>query len=71
MKRNAVSLLKEVKGGILIVNGEESLHQKIVNSLADPGNRVEITTSSKLDLEELRGEAYEAHYDDYRYRCRL
>ena len=46
MKRNAVSLLKEVKGGILIVNGEESLHQKIVNSLADPGHRVEITTSS-------------------------
>ena len=66
MKRNAVSLLKEVKGGILIVNGEESLHQKIVDSLADPGHRVEITTSSTLDLEELRGEAYEVVLLDLR-----
>jgi len=66
MKRNAVSLLKEVKGGILIVDGEQSLHQKIVNLLADPGHRVETTTSSKLDLEELQGEAYDVVLLDLR-----
>ncbi len=66
MKRNAVSLLKEVKGGILIVDGEPSLHQKIVHLLADPGYRVEQTPSSELDLEELQGEAYEVVVLDLR-----
>ncbi len=59
MKRNAVSLLKEVKGGILIVDGEPSLHQKIVHLLGDPGPRVETTPSSELDLKELQRKAYE------------
>ena len=59
MKRNSVSLLKEVKGGILIVDGEPSLHQKIVHLLADPGHRVENTPSSVLDLGKLQGEAYD------------
>ncbi len=66
MKRNAVSLLKEVKGGILIVDGEPSLHQKIVQLLGDPGHRVETTPSSELDLKELQGKAYEVVVLDLR-----
>jgi diguanylate cyclase (GGDEF)-like protein len=66
MKRNAVSLLKEVKGGILIVDGEPSLHRRIVHLLVDPGYRVEKTPSSELDLEELQGEAYEVVVLDLR-----
>jgi len=66
MKRNAVSLLKEVKGGILIVDGEPSLHQKIVHLLGDPGHRVETTPSSELNLKELQGKAYEVVVLDLR-----
>jgi len=66
MKRNAGSLLKEVKGGILIVDGEPSLHQTIVRLLADPGHRVEQTPSSELDLKELQGKAYEVVVLDLR-----
>ena len=66
MKQNAVSLLKEAQGGILIVDGEPSLHQKIVHLLADPEYRVEKTPSSELDLEELQGEAYEVVVLDLR-----
>ncbi len=66
MKRNAVSLLKEVKGGILIVDGEPSLHQKIVHLLGDPRHRVETIPSSELDLKELQGKAYEVVVMDLR-----
>jgi len=50
MKRNTVSLLKEVQGGILIVDGEPSLQQKIVYLLGDPAHRVEMIPSSDLNL---------------------
>ncbi len=66
MKRNAVSLLKEVKGGILIVDGEPSLHQKIVHLLGDPEYRVETTPSSELDPKELQERAYEVVVLDLR-----
>jgi len=59
MKRNAVSLLKEVQGGILIVDGEPSLQQKIVDLLEEPAHRVETTPSSELDLKALQGKPYE------------
>ncbi len=66
MKRNTVSLFKEVQGGILIVDGEPSLHQKIVYLLGDPAHRVETTPSSELDLKALQGKAYEVVVLDLR-----
>ena len=66
MKRNTVSLLKEVQGGILIVDGEPSLHQKIVHLLGDPAHRVETTPSSELDLKALQEKAYEVVVLDLR-----
>ena len=66
MKRNTVSLLKEVQGGILIVDGEPSLQQKIVYLLGDPAHRVETTPSSDLNLKALQGKAYEVVVLDLR-----
>jgi len=66
MKRNSVSLLKEVQGGILIVDGEPSLHQKIVILLGDSAHRVETTPSCELDLKALQGNAYEVVVLDLR-----
>ena len=66
MKRNTVSLLKEVHGGILIVDGEPSLQQKIVHLLGEPAHRVETTPSSELDLKALQGTAYEVVVLDLR-----
>ena len=66
MKRNTVSLLKEVQGGILIVDGEPALQQKIVHLLGEPAHRVETTPSSELDLKALQGKAYEVVVLDLR-----
>jgi two-component system cell cycle response regulator len=66
MKRKTVSLLKEVQGGILIVDGEPSLQQKIVHLLEEPAHRVETTPSSELDLKALQGKAYEVVVLDLR-----
>ena len=66
MKRNTVSLLKEVQGGILIVDGEPSLQQKIVHLLGEPAHRVETTPSSELDLKALQEKAYEVVVLDLR-----
>ncbi|MEE8461059.1 MAG: hypothetical protein V3S50_02930, partial [Acidobacteriota bacterium] len=66
MKRKTVSLLKEVQGGILIVDGEPSLQQKIVHLLEEPAHRVETTPSSELDLKALQEKAYEVVVLDLR-----
>ncbi len=66
MNRNAVSLLKEVKGEVLIVDGEPSLHQTIVHLLGDSEYRVETTPSSELDLKKLQGKVYEVVVLDLR-----
>lgn len=66
MKRKPVSLLKNVKDGILIVNGEPAFNRKIVTLLADSGYRIEATTSHEVVLEEVQKESYDVLLLDLR-----
>ena len=66
MKRKPVSLLENVKGGILIVDGGQAFHRKIVNLLADTGFRVETTTSGEMVLEEVQEKGLRPNRKRYR-----
>ncbi len=66
MKRKAVSLLENGQGGILIVDGGQAFHRKIVNLLADTGYRVEAATSGEMVLEEVQEKSYDVLLLDLR-----
>ena len=66
MKRKPVSLLKKVKGGILIVDGVPAFHRRIARLVADTGYRVEAATSREMVLEEVQEKSYDVLLLDLR-----